>query len=303
MKSVLSTLATLIFVLCLSSCSLKKLAVRSTIEIMNDGMTSFYEEEDLHLAKEAAAANIKLLEGMLKSDPENRLLLALLSRAFASYSMAFVEMRAWTLWHSNPMGYREEMRRALRLYDRGKEYGILSLPDAEGFRKSLHGGIDGFKKHLQNYRKETVPQLFWLAFNWALKINLSKDKPSAIISLPKVVALMKRLQELDEKFYYGGIHLFFGTYYAGRSKMLGGDPEKGKEHFEKALQISEKKFLLTYIFYAKFYAIQKQDKELFQNLINEVLNAPENLLPEERLVNKLSKDTAKTLARNIDDYF
>lgn len=292
-----------LFTTLICSCSIKKMAVRSTVDILNDGMKAFYEEHDLAFAREAAAGNIKMLEGMLLSDPGNRKLLAILSRSFANYSLAFVETGAWLLQQSDPLGYRNELRRAQKFYSRGREYGLRALPDTGNFNDAFEKDLDDFKKHLKGYSKKDVSVLFWLAFNWALEINLSLNKPSSIAELPYVVALMSRIMELDETYYYGGPHLFFGTYYAGRPKMLGGNPEKGKEHFEKAVSISKGKFLIAYLFYAKFYAIQTQNKKKFQELLNNILNAPADILPQENLANALAIDVAKKLSRKIDDFF
>ena len=57
--------------LTLSGCTLKQLAVRSTAAIIEDTFAAFNEEEDPVLAEAAAASNLKLLEGLLKSDPAN----------------------------------------------------------------------------------------------------------------------------------------------------------------------------------------------------------------------------------------
>ena len=42
----------------------------------------------------------------------------------------------------------------------------------------------------------------------------------------------------DSTYYYGGAHLFLGTLYGSRPKILGGDPAIAKDHFETALRIT-----------------------------------------------------------------
>ncbi|GAG59489.1 unnamed protein product, partial [marine sediment metagenome] len=52
---------------------------------------------------------------------------------------------------------------------------------------------------------------------------LNLDNPRAIFDLPKVEALMKRVLELDETYYFAGAHLFFGSLFAARPAMFGGN--------------------------------------------------------------------------------
>ena len=85
--------------------------------------------------------------------------------------------------------------------------------------------------------------------------------------------------------------------------MLGGDPERGKKHFERNLEINGGRFLLSYYLYARYYAIQTQNKALCEELLNKVLDAPSNLLPDQRLINEVARQRADILLMDIDDYF
>jgi len=115
--------------------------------------------------------------------------------------------------------------------------------------------------------------------------------------------MMETVLALDETFYYGGPHLFLGTILASRSPILGGDPQKANEHFIASLQISHEKFLLTKYFYARTYAVQVQDRDLFKRLLQEILSAPDDLLPEQRLANEIAKVKARRLLNQAEDLF
>ena len=58
------------------------------------------------------------------------------------------------------------------------------------------------------------------------------------------------------------------------------------------------KFLL-----AKCYAIQTQNKELFERTLKEILEASPDLYPEQRLANELAKRRARHLLDRVDDLF
>ena len=94
----------------ISGCSIQKLAVRSMSGILDNSMAALYEETDLTLAEQAIASDLKLLEGLIKTDSENDKLLLLACQGFASYALGFVE-------DTDPV-------RAKKLYLRGRDYGL-----------------------------------------------------------------------------------------------------------------------------------------------------------------------------------
>lgn len=113
---------------------------------------------------------------------------------------------------------------------------------------------------------------------------------------------MQRVLELDEYYFNGGPHLFMGFAYGSRPPMFGGNPAKSKEHFEKALAAYKRRFLLGLVLYAQSYAVQNQDKPLFESLLNEVLTTSADVFPEQRLANELAKLKAKWMLDNEATY-
>ena len=83
--------------------------------------------------------------------------------------------------------------------------------------------------------------------------------------------------------------------------MLGGKPELAKEHFEKSLALSERKSLITHVTYAEKYARITMNKELHDNLLQEVIDFPIEDAPEFTLSNQIAKRKAKALLE--EDYF
>ena len=276
------------FVLLISSCSVQRMAIRSMSGLLDNSMSALYEESDLVLAEHAIASDLKLLEGMLKSDPENEKLLLLATQGFAAYALGFVE-------DINP-------KRAQKLYLRGKDYGLKLLLKKKGFANSIKD-LESLKNALDSFTKKDVPVLFWTANNWAGWINLSYTNPQALADLPKVQLLMERVIELDEGYFYGGAHLFFGTIYAVRPPLLGGDIEKAKFHFDKCFEFANDKFLLPYVYYAKFYATRTFDRELFENIIDKVINIPDDILIDQQLPNAIAKQKARRLLVQIEELF
>lgn len=274
----------------ISACSMNTLAIRATGSIIEYSMEAFFEESDVIFAETALQSHLKLLEGLIKGDPQNVNLLTTACQGFTSYALAFLE--------------DTEPDRAGIHYLRAKEYGLRALECRKaGFADAAQGPLDVFESMVKQCSIKELPALFWTANAWASWINLHLDSPAALADFSRVQWMMERVLELDNTFYYAGPHLFFGTAYGIRPVMFGGDPAKAKMHFETNLSLTESKFLLTYVYYAKFYAAKLDDPELFTTLLTHVLETPADILPQQRLVNEVAKLKAQHLLEKRDEYF
>lgn len=280
---------------------MKRMAIDTTAQmVIPDAVAAFYDEPDFDLAKDALPGNMKLIEALIKANPSNTQLKALAGQMFASYALGFLEEMPSP--EDDPD--LNKQARIKNLYTRGMNYALDSLPVIPSFRDAIAAhDLKAFIDSLALFNKTEVPALFWAAFNWSLLINNSMDTPNRIAELPYVDAMMKRVIELDEGFYYGGCHFFYIAYYAGRPATLGGDPRKAKEHYERALALNGGKMLLGDVYYAYYYAVAVQDAKLFKKVLNKVLQAPEDILPGERLTTEIAKRKAKSLLQKASDFF
>jgi len=271
------------------SCSLEKFVIRQTGTLLDYGVIALYEETDLVLAEQALGSNIKLLEGMIKGDPENRHLLMLTSQAIAGYVLGFVE--------------DESPERAKPLYLRARDYTARVLAQNDFNLTEDNILLDEYIQKVSLIEEDDLDALFWAAFSWAGWINLSLDNPQAFVDLPKVEVLMNRVLEIDSTYYHGAGLLFFGSVWGTKPKMMGGDPEKAKQYFDKNLEVTNGNFLLSYVYYAKYYAAKTLDEELFKNYLNIVKETPEDVLPGEQFLNAIAKKKADFLLSRTEDIF
>ena len=258
-------------------------------DIMDYGFDAYYQETDLEFAREGMAGNMKLLEALIKGDPENGHLLLLASQGYSAYAMAFAE--------------DDSIERARIFYLRGRDYGLRALGHHEDLVAASQGDPKTFKQALELLADEEVPAVFWTAFGWGGYVNITRTDLAAFADLPKVTAMMNFVSEREPGFYYGGAYLFLGAIEGTTPPMLGGKPDRSKEYFEKALEINKGKFLLTYIYYAQTYAVQVQDQELFEKCLTIVEEAPGDILPEARLPNAVAKNKARLLRAKIGELF
>jgi len=267
----------------------QQIAVSTIGDIVDQGFPSILEESDLEFAEQALPANLKLLEVMLRSDPENRQILLLLCEGYSSYALGFVE--------------DQDAGRAKMFYLRGRGFGLRILRQDETLARALDGSVDDLKAALNGADAEHVPAVFWTAFGLGSYIYLSLSDPDALVDLPRVEAMMDFVAKRDSSFYYGGAHLFLGTLYGSRPKILGGDLDRAREHFERALAINKGKFLMTQVYYARSVAVQSQNEALFDELLSTVEQTSIDVLPESRLANAIAKEKAKRLKQRKQELF
>lgn len=250
---------------------------------MIPGFTSaFFEECDLKLAKESLPAELKLMEGLLKNDPENQQILTSLCMGFTGYAMLFVET--------------DSPERASSLYLRAKTYGLKAMGiENAGARQRM----DQIKK----IPRENIEMLFWSTMAWNAWVNLNLDKPSAIGESTLAEACLKRVLEIKPDFYHGAPYVLMGAILAARPKMLGGNAPEAKSYFEKAILLSDGKFLLAQYYFARYYAVRVQDKKLFLTLAREVAEANPGDLKEACLINQAVKRKMTALAEITDELF
>lgn len=273
----------------LSSClPNKKLTVGATATLLEEVARASYRQSDLRILREGMPAYLMLIDGMVQAVPDNEQLLIAAAQSYSSFASLFVE--------------GQDNEYASLLYQRGKQYALRSL-EMRGFKEPLQRPFDDFKEGLKRLGKKDVPYIFWAATCWVNWIRLNLDSIEAISELPRVESLMKRALELDEGFYYGGPHLFMGIWFASRPKIVGGDLKKAQEHFLKALDLGQGKFLMAYVYYANYYARKMTDKDLFTSTLQKVLETPAETSPDLVLINTVAKKQAKELLSHVGEYF
>lgn len=275
--------------LLLTGCSLKSVALHTTVDILEEGLGAFYEEKDPAYARESLPGQLKLLEVFLKNEPGNEKLLQMASQGFAAYAFLFLE--------------ESEPERAKGFYARGRDYGLGLLKAKSGADFKALTDAAAFDEALRKLSARDVPALFWTAYAWGGLANLSRDDPDTLAELPRIEKMMLRVSALSPGYFYGGADVFLGAYYGSRPKMFGGDLEKSKAYFEKAVQASAGKFLMARLLYARFQAVPAQDRETFAALLRQVLDFDNAGFAEQRLSNEIAKLRAKKLLEGIDEHF
>ena len=282
--SILDNILPAAFVLLLS-CSCTSLVVNPLLDPLT---LSLQKQTDLELLEDGAPSLLLLLDGLIASDPDNVRLLMTATKAYGAYATILYE--------------DGKTERANNMSVKARDFGISLINQLPGL-ESINGQTLGeIKKALVKIRQNQVGYLFWGAYGWATWIQHQEGAAAAMADLPIVELIMLRVVELDDSYYYGGAHIFLGSYYGSRPQIYGGKPETSRKHFERALEINKREFLLTQVAYAQTYARMMFDRELYLTLLTEVVEQP---LKDSNAAssNKLAKVMAEKLIAEVDEYF
>ena len=289
-----------------AGCDLTRFTANSTANMFARAGGALNRTFDFELVGQALPGSITQLEGVYSVIPDNELLGLTLARAYVSYTFGWVEDEMQIAQDRGDLDEEERiMRRARLLYVRGRNIGIhhMRMRDS-GIDAALEGGHEGFVAYLNEHYtdEEDVALLFWTGYAWGAAINAGRDDPEMILNLPYARTLVEMAVELDESFFnYSGL-TFLAVVNAALPEALGGNPERARELFERALELTERKFFTVHVSYARTYAVQTQNRDLFIRLLREVVDGgdPE---PEARLANRIARRRAIRWLNRTDQLF
>jgi hypothetical protein len=272
----------------LQACTIQSIALRSVDSLFDRTVDALMAESDLPFAESAIAGNMKLLEGVVASDPTNVRYLQLACMGYTSYALAFAE---------------DDPARALVFYSRARDYGMRGMVERGIPRGAFASDAASMAAALRKLGTGDVPLVFWTADAWGSAIRLQPDDPDVIAAVPTANALMEWVKEREPDFFYGGPFLYFGVYYGSYPPALGGRPDLSRDNFERAVASGKGRFLMTDVLYARTYAVLVQDRSLFHDLLTRVVDAPADLLPEQRLANAVAQKRAGQLLAREEELF
>ena len=264
--------ATITFATLISSCStFNKAVVGSSSDLIYSSGNSLLGESNFEIFKDGVPGNLILMEGLLAQSPKNKDLLASLNKGYAGYAFAVNE----TLMHEEEWSEaktEDGRKQALFNYTRSLNFGIKYLKE-QGIEfkdiitrmnepQGIHQILD---KKLSDDKRDLEVVLF-TAQSLAALINLQKDNMGFVSQLSAAKGMFDWICLKDPSINYGTCDIFYGAYEAGRPKMLGGNPEKGKEIFLKAIAKHPHNWLIR-TSYMQYYLIPQNDEDGFKDQV------------------------------------
>jgi predicted anti-sigma-YlaC factor YlaD len=277
---------------------LKRKAVGMVAETLASSGDVFTRDDDLELVGDAIPFGLKLYESLLDSAPTNKDLLIATCSNFTQYGVAYVETEALVLGeaqHHDEVVHLNE--RALKLYLRAKGYCERAIEVRfPGIMQKLPADPVGA---LAKAEKKDVPLLYWMAASWGSAIALGVDRPDLVIDMPTVRALAERAIALDETWSRGTLHEMFVSLDS-LPPALGGNPERARMHFTKAVEQQKGLSPGPYVALALGVVVPAQDRAEYEKLLSEALAIDPEKDPSNRLVTLVQQRRARALLDQID---
>jgi len=272
-----------------SGCSMRtRMMVDVTTPVVKAMNIALNKNCDIDLMRDSMPFALYSISGLIDISPKNKEFLTNGAHGYFGYAFAFVE-------DDNP-------ERAKRIYLKARNYGLRAIYK-DKYHEILNAPVNDFSSHIQKISKRDITPLFWTTLSWLSYIRLNLGDVKVFLELPKAEALAHKLMELDENYYFASPHVIMACYYAAQPEITGGNPAKAKAYFDTAIRLSEEKFLMHYLYYARFYAVRVQDRDLYIKLLEHVMAAPEDILPAHCSLTNICKAKAKVMLENTDDFF
>jgi hypothetical protein len=299
-RRVLALLVLLALPFALSSCSIKRWAVKSVANSLTSGTDVYGTDDDPELVRDALPFGLKTMESLLAVVPDHEGLLLTLCQGFTQYSYAFVQAEGDLLVSSDYPRATRLHERALKLYLRARGYGLRGLEKrCRGISEELQ--LDPVKAAAR-IQKRDLPMLYWTAASWGSAISLGKDRPELLADLPAIRALMERGLALDEGYQGGAIHEALILLDA-LPPAMGGSEARAREHFARAVALSKDTKASPYVTLATSVSVLKQDRVEFEALLNRALEFDPDRDPAQRLVTIVLQRKARDLLEHEDEFF
>lgn len=253
--------------LLVSSCSsIQKMALRGTTPVFVDASDKMTIERSWDFYRESAPGNLKFLETVYLQDKDNLELLGTLVKGYAGYSYSVPE----TLAMDDELSGVEDSahkKMAIGMYTRAFDYGMDYFNRKGVTRKSI---LDNDEKELKQilddkFKKKDLVTILFTAQAWGSLINLQKDNVALVSHIPKVKVLFDWVCHKEPSIENGLCDIFYAQYEASRPRMLGGNPEKARELYQRAM-LKRPKHLLIRVGYIQYSLMPAFDKEEYDKV-------------------------------------
>ena len=282
----------LLVVLChfliFTSCkSMAPFAINRVSPVIPEMLDSVMSLENLRICKEGMPGLIVLISALAEYSP-NLDILSTCAMAYTAMGLIVED---------------EDIEYAKQLYWMGKSYGLRALKTNDDFREDVEENGVRIKDAVLELDEDYVPAMFWTAMSWGqwAFLKLGEDVTAALC-LPAVMTMMKRLEELDDTYFFGGVYLYKMALNAMMPEFAGGGEAKVDKNYKIVMDMSNGQFMLPMVFYAKFFCKPYGRRDAFHESLTKVMNF-KTTERQYTLANEIAKEKAKILLAREEDYF
>ncbi len=286
-------------VLTLAGCAPSTLLLKGVAdELAGQGQT---EEEDLGLARDAAAFYLKLSESVLRQTPGHPALAEAVAGGFTQYAYAFVAFEADKLEATDVRAAARQRQRAARLYQRAQRHALAALElQQPGLARALAvpatAAATAGSAPLR-LAPQQVGLAYWAAASWGAFIALSKDQPEVVADLPLAMRLTALAYDTAPEHGQGSLAVLMAQFELARP---GGTAAAAERYLARADAASGTPAPSTLVTRAESLALPAGDREAFERLLRQAIAAA---VPRRDLASQVLRERAQWLLDTVDDRF
>ena len=261
----------------------------SVLSLQDTLPNAILNQQDPEIIRDGLPAFLIITDALVESDPDDSDYLLLATTLYSAYAGTFA-------------GSDQSRRKTLS--NRAYNYGYRALcEEVETVCEAVDQPFDTFQVALDdNADTDNINVLYSFASAWATWLQAHTDDWEAIAQLPKIKAIIQTVLNIDETHERGNAQLYMGVLESQIPPALGGKPEKARQHFERAVALSDDRNLFAKVLFAENYARLVYDRELHDQLLNEVVEA-DPVSEKLTLTNTLAQQKAVVLLSESEAYF
>jgi predicted anti-sigma-YlaC factor YlaD len=282
-----------------TACSPKKIGVSRMADALSSTASAFTRDNDPEFVRQAAPSTLKMVEMMLEESPTHAGLLITACSGFTQYAYAFLQADA-DVADPSTQSAKDLKARGAAMYDRARGYCLRALEIRHpGATKALQSDPKGV---LTSMTAADVPALYWTGVAWGGGLLLSPNPLPRIGELMTVRALLARALQLDDAWESGTIHEAM-IALESLPVLLGGSAARAREHFNRAVALSNGESAFAYVALATGVAQPAKDRAEFERLLRAAVAIDVSKRPSIRLANLIAQKRARYLLSQVDKLF
>lgn len=220
--------------------------------------TALLDNDDIELVGEALPAYMVMMDAVVRTWPKDSQKLTQAAKLYSAYAGI----------------YADDTERAQQLSQKALDYALrAACLDNKHFCDADTQPLSSFEAAIADAGKRDLAVLSTLGDVWAGWIQLNSGNWTAIAQLARVRMIMERVVAIDSGYDQGQAHMYLGVLDSLLPAALGGHPQEAKRQFQQAISLSSGNNLLAKVLYAKRYARLVGDQQLFNSLLDSVLDA------------------------------
>lgn len=244
-------------------------------------------QDDPELVRAGAPSYLLLLDSFVEGNPDDPGILSAGATLYATYGAVFAD----------------DETRASRLTTRARRYALTAM--CESYEPSCNwpdATYDEFVVTLDGVGKKRADYLYTYGFASLAYLRAHSSDWNSLAELPQIEALFNHYIDISGNDSNGSVYTFMGILLTLRPPSLGGEPERARGYFEKAISETNGNDLNAKVEFARSYARLLYERELHDRLLNEVV-AADPYQDGFVLTNIMAQEEAAVLLADADNYF